>query len=365
MVTALVAQPSPLWFFARAAGFVSLLLLTASVCLGILLTLRVRSRAWPLFLSDRLHSFTALIFFVFVMLHIATVLLDPFTRFGLTDVLVPFASNYRRVWLGLGIVAFELGLAMGLSVYIRRFIGYRAWRILHYSTYAILPMALLHGLATGSDSRSAWGVAIYGSCTIAVVVVTVMRLVDSRARVRGPFAAAMALGLLVFASWAVSGPLHSGWAVAAGTPQLASTSSSPGASPSPLALAYPFADRVAGRVESQSANSLKASGQATGSVNLGWSLDTTQAADGSATGTLTITQADGTEVCAATIQSASGEGFVAGCSPPGAQGSLMFVLRLRQRAGGSLSGVLSVQPGQPVSPANSAPSVTGSAAPTI
>ena len=348
---ALVAPPSPVWFFARAAGFVSLVLLTVSVCLGILLTLRLRSPNWPLFLSDQLHGFTALLFFVFLLLHIVTVLLDPFTKFGLVDVVVPFASNYRRAWLGLGVVAFELAIALGLSVHLRRFIGYRAWRVLHYATYAILPLTLVHGLATGTDSRTPWGLGIYAACTTALVTVTLMRLVGSRAPVRGPFAAALALGLLVFASWAVSGPLHSGWAVAAGTPRLVAAAPAADPTPSPLALAQPFSDRVSGTIDGQTDTGLKASGKATGNVDLGWSLDAVQGADGSTGGTLTITSANGAPLCVAAVQGVSNQGFVAGCSPPGAQGSLLFTLRLRQRAGGPLSGVLSVQPGPAAAPA--------------
>jgi len=111
-------------------------------------------------------------------------------------------------------------------------------------------------------------------------------------------------------------------------------------------VAQPFADRVSGNIDSQSDTGLKASGKATGNVDLGWVLDTVQAADGSTTGTLTISLADRTQVCAATLKGASNQGFVAGCSPKGARGSLMFTLRLRQRPGGTLGGVLSVQPGQ-------------------
>jgi len=341
-------------------------LLTISVCLGILLTLRLRSPNWPLFLSDQLHGFTALLFFVFLLLHIVTVLVDPFTKFGLGDVLVPFASNYRRAWLGLGVVAFELSLALGLSVHLRRFIGYRAWRVIHYATYAILPLTLVHGLATGTDSRTAWGLGIYVACSLALVTVTAMRLVGSRARVRGPFAAAVALGLLVFASWAVSGPLHSGWAVAAGTPQLVAATPSSEASPAVLALAQPFSDRVSGTIDGRTDTGLKASGKATGNVDLGWTLDAVQAADGSTAGTLTISSADGTPLCVATLQAASSQGFVAGCSPRGAQGSLLFTLRLRQRAGGPLGGLLSVQPGPPVAPATITPAPPASATtPTI
>jgi len=368
LLPALVAAPSPVWFFARAAGFVSLLVLTISVCLGILLTMRVRSRSWPLFLSDELHGYTALVFFVFVVLHVVTVLVDPFTRFGLSDVLVPFATSYRRVWMGLGVLAFELALAMGLSVYIRRFIGYRAWRVMHYGSYVILPLALVHGMATGTDTNSSWGIAIYGVCLVAVVVLLVLRLAQSSAPVRAPLGAALALGLLVLGSWLATGPLRPGWARAAGTPRLLSAAGtpSPGTSPSPLALARPFTDRATGSPQAQGENrgALRASGRAAGEVDLRWSLDLTQDAVGGGSGTLTVATADGATICTATIVKVGDGGIEATCVPPGAQGSLDFLLRLRQREDGFLSGSLSVR-AEPSGPPLRVPTPPGSPLPAI
>jgi hypothetical protein len=360
MIPALIAPASPLWFFARAAGFVSLILLTVSVSLGLLVTMRLRSRTWPLFLSDELHAYTAVLLFVFLALHVFTVWLDPFTKFGPTDVLVPFASPYRRLWLGLGVAGAELALAMGLSVYVRRWIGYRAWRILHYSTYAVLPMALVHGLATGTDTRSSWGIAIYGGCLILVGAVLVLRIASSTAPVRWPLTAATCLGLLILGSWLSTGPLRAGWAREAGTPQLDTALATPGASaePSapPLALAHPFVDRISGQVEARSGTSFRASGQATGAVDLAWAVDAQPAADGSLTGTLKIDAANGGSICTATIDAGSTAGIQATCAPPGAQGGLTFLLRLRQRGASALGGTLQVDFGNAGGPNPPAPS---------
>jgi methionine sulfoxide reductase heme-binding subunit len=138
MTAALTQTPSALWFFARAAGFVSLVLLSTTVALGIALTLRWRSPGWPTFVSDGLHRYLGIVFFVFLGVHVVTLLLDPFTKFSLGDVLVPFKSSYRPLWMGLGVCAAELAFALALSVHLRKWIGYRAWRILHYGTYATL-----------------------------------------------------------------------------------------------------------------------------------------------------------------------------------------------------------------------------------
>jgi sulfoxide reductase heme-binding subunit YedZ len=178
MTAALTQTPSALWVFARAAGFVSLVLLSLTVALGIALTLRWRSRQWPTFVSDGLHRYLGTVFFVFLTVHVVTILLDPFTKFSLADVLVPFKSSYRPLWMGLGICAAELALALGLSVHLRRWIGYRTWRILHYGTYATLPVAFLHGLGSGTDSATWWGTAIYAACGLPIACLVVVRLIS-------------------------------------------------------------------------------------------------------------------------------------------------------------------------------------------
>lgn len=220
-VVALAAPPSPVWFLARAAGMVTLGLLTATVCTG-LLAGRSGQRPAAVFLLDELHRYLMLVFFTFLVLHVTTVLVDPFTRFRLSDVVVPFGSDYRRVWMGLGIVAAELAVALALSIHLRPRIGYRAWRTLHYGTYALFPLSLLHGMGTGTDTRSGLEVALYIACTLCVAAAATARLLanaEAQRRLRLPGMVALASGVAVAAIWAARGPLSPGWAKSAGTPQ--------------------------------------------------------------------------------------------------------------------------------------------------
>jgi hypothetical protein len=78
--------------------------------------------------------------------------------------------------MGLGIVAAELTLALGLSVHARKVIGHRAWRLMHYGTWVIFPMAAVHGLVTGTDTLSWWGAGLYAGSVMAVMFMVVMRL---------------------------------------------------------------------------------------------------------------------------------------------------------------------------------------------
>ena len=101
-----------LWYVTRATGLVTLLLLTASVLLGILTAGRFASEKWPRFLSQGLHRNISLLVLVFLTLHVGTTVIDTYTSIPLTAAFVPFASSYKTVWLSLGAVALDLLLAL-------------------------------------------------------------------------------------------------------------------------------------------------------------------------------------------------------------------------------------------------------------
>src|SRR2546421_8082826 len=186
---------SVLWYTTRGAGAVSLILLTCVVALGVLSALRVQSQSWPRFLTTGLHRNLALMTLVFLALHIFTAVVDPFTNLGWSAALIPFTSYYRTFWLGLGVISFELLLAIVVTSLVRGFLGHRAWRAIHWLTYAAWPVGVLHGLGTGTDSWSAWMLAIISACIAGVAVAAVMRLTadsaDQLASERATFRAAV------------------------------------------------------------------------------------------------------------------------------------------------------------------------------
>jgi sulfoxide reductase heme-binding subunit YedZ len=164
-----------LWYTTRGAGAVSLVLLSAVVVLGLLARLRVEGRGWPRFLSAAVHGDLALMTLVFLMLHIVTAVVDPFTHLGVVAAVVPFGSYYRTLWLGLGTIAFELLLAIVATSVLRLRIGARTWRAVHWLAYGCWPVAVLHGIGTGTDSLATWMIAIDVVCVAAVLLALVWR----------------------------------------------------------------------------------------------------------------------------------------------------------------------------------------------
>lgn len=224
------AGPSALWYLTRATGAVALLLLTASVVLGVLGAVRFESPRWPRFLTAGMHRSLSLLVLALLAVHILTAVLDSFAPIRLTDAVVPFVSAYRPLWLGLGAFAFDLLLALAATSLLRRRLGYRAWRAVHWLAYASWPLALVHGLGTGTDAKLAWMLALTVGCLAAVLAALWWRLAAGWPSARGARLGGLAASIvvpLVLVVWYGNGPGRAGWARRAGTPTLLLASAQP------------------------------------------------------------------------------------------------------------------------------------------
>src|SRR5450759_2681552 len=150
------------WDVARAGGFTAYVLLTLAVVVGLALSTQIQSPSfWPRIINIELHNFLTLLSTIFLGVHVLAVIVDPFTHFGLNEILIPLASHYRPEWMALGIVGLYLGIAIGISTLLRKYIGYKWWRKLHVLTLVIFAFATIHGIGTGSDTQTPWALGIY------------------------------------------------------------------------------------------------------------------------------------------------------------------------------------------------------------
>ncbi len=266
-----------LWYTTRATGIVALVLLSASVVLGILTSVRLGTRLWPRFTIQDLHRRVSLLAMVFVGLHVVTTVSDAFAPIGWLSVVVPFASPYRRLWLGLGTVAVDLLLAVAISSLVRQKINPRTWRVLHWLAYASWPLAVVHGLGTGTDPHLEWVLVLVVGCAVAVLSALVWRLVagwPTHAATRLAVGATSVVAIAVLAEWTITGPLRPGWAARAGTPAAlvgtskraatpptttatSSAASATASSPPPLTTfpAPPYHAMLSGQISHQSLSS--------------------------------------------------------------------------------------------------------------
>lgn len=167
------------WNIARAGGFTSYVLLTLAVVVGLALSTQLQSPSrWPRLINSELHNFLTLLSMIFMVVHVLAVWIDPFTRFGWNEIFIPFVSHYRPIWMALGIVALYLGIAIGISTWLRPRIGYAWWRRLHVLTLGIFVLVTIHGLGTGSDTQTPWALGIYLVSIAAVGLLFCRRLLD-------------------------------------------------------------------------------------------------------------------------------------------------------------------------------------------
>lgn len=175
-MTATAGTPLFVWYLMRGSGLVALLLLSATLALGVLGVRRWSSPRWPRLVTANLHRSLSLLAVTFLGVHIATAVVDDWIGLRWFGVMVPFTSQYRPVWVGLGAVAFDLLVAVVATSLLRRRIGTRAWRLVHWATWILWPVALAHVLGSGTDAFAPLGLAVWLASTVVVVGAATWRL---------------------------------------------------------------------------------------------------------------------------------------------------------------------------------------------
>ena len=150
----LAGETSAYWYMSRGAGLISYLLLWGAAVWGLLVSTKVAKDWIPAAFSVGLHEFLSLAALAFAGLHALALLGDRYIGFSLVDIIYPFAASYRPGWVGLGQLGFYLSAALTLSFYVRKRIGPKTWRSLHYFTFLAYTLVVVHSLTSGTDTRS-------------------------------------------------------------------------------------------------------------------------------------------------------------------------------------------------------------------
>jgi len=168
------------WYAARAAGVTAYALLSGVVLLGLTMSAKKTFARWPRFTVEDLHRFGGLLVGSLLTIHICAVAIDSWLPFTLSSLIVPFTTRYRPIWVGLGVVAAELLLALAVTNHYRRRLRHATWRRAHYLNFAVWTAASLHGIGSGTDRSSPWLLAMYAMAVSAVAAATVWRLGQRR-----------------------------------------------------------------------------------------------------------------------------------------------------------------------------------------
>ncbi len=164
------ALTSPyLWYTSRATGLVCLVLFSAVIVLGALVSNRVGGRRVGRFEISEIHRSLSLVAMVFLMVHVASTVFDTYVSTGLLSAVVPFVSSYDRVGVAIGTIAIDLMLAVWVSSLIRSRIRPQSWRYIHWLSWLAFVSAVLHAVLIGADTRKSWGIALSAVCVLAVL----------------------------------------------------------------------------------------------------------------------------------------------------------------------------------------------------
>jgi methionine sulfoxide reductase heme-binding subunit len=173
---ATAGTPAFVWYLMRGSGLVALVLLSVTLALGVVGVKRWGSTRWPRIVTTGLHRNVSLLAVCFLGVHILTALVDNWIGLSWFGVVIPFQSTYRPIWVGMGALALDLLIAVMATSLLRRHIGRRSWRLVHWSTWALWPVALAHVLGSGSDVGSGWALGMVVACAAMVLAAVVWRV---------------------------------------------------------------------------------------------------------------------------------------------------------------------------------------------
>ena len=170
------AKTSAYWYMSRGAGLVSYVLLWATTAWGLLVSTKLVKGLVAAPFAAGLHEFLSLATLSFAAFHGLVLLGDRYINFSLIDVVYPFAATYRPGWVGLGQVGFYLTAALVLSFYVRKKVGPRTWRAVHFFTFPAYGLVLVHGITSGTDSSALPVQVMYLATGTAIVFLVYYRL---------------------------------------------------------------------------------------------------------------------------------------------------------------------------------------------
>lgn len=174
-------DPKAFWYLSRGSAFVALSLLWLSMALGLLITNKM-ARLWPgAPTAFAIHEYVSLLGLAFAMFHAIVLMGDSYIQYDLAQIVIPFASSFERLWVGLGQLGFYVMLIVSLSFYVRQSIGHKTWRFIHYASFLTYVIALIHGLAAGTDVSLPWAQQYYWISGGSLLFLLIYRIVQKMA----------------------------------------------------------------------------------------------------------------------------------------------------------------------------------------
>ncbi|BBB47164.1 hypothetical protein Pelsub_P0391 [Pelolinea submarina] len=174
------ADTHTFWYLSRASGIIAFVFLWVSMVLGLLMSTRSLPKGRGFAIGNDLHQFVSLYGLFFTLFHGVILLWDPYINMTPLQLVVPFTVfNYQPLSVGAGQISLYLWIALVFSSYVRKSIGRATWRVLHYLSFGVFWMVLLHGISAGSDTGTAGMQILYWSSAASIVFLTTYRILSA------------------------------------------------------------------------------------------------------------------------------------------------------------------------------------------
>lgn len=177
-----------LWYMTRAAGLVAYLLLWLSTVWGLGVASKIFDPLVYRAFTFDVHEFISLLAIAFTVLHIGALLADQYMAFSLAQVLVPFITDYRPLWIGIGVIGTYLTVLVTVTFYLRRWIGQKTFRAIHLLSFVAYIAVTLHSVFAGTDSVLGSAQLIYGGSGLVVAALSVHYFLTRRTHKQSPAA---------------------------------------------------------------------------------------------------------------------------------------------------------------------------------
>jgi predicted ferric reductase len=170
------------WYVTRSAGVVAYLLLWFSTAWGLAIPSKFFSSILSQEFAFDFHEFISLLTIGFVLLHVSVLMIDRYLPYSIWQILIPFLSPYRPIWVGLGVISFYLIVLVTITFYMRNRIGMKSFRAIHWLSFAAYIGVALHGIYGGTDSPLAAMQLLYRGTALVIIFLTVYWLVQKLQR---------------------------------------------------------------------------------------------------------------------------------------------------------------------------------------
>jgi predicted ferric reductase len=179
--SALGEAPKVYWFLSRGSAIAAYWILWLAMGMGVIITNKL-AQIWPgIPPAYEIHQYTSLLGMAFGLFHALILTGDRYINYSVAQVLIPFASqNYRPIWVGIGQLAFYIWVLVNISFYVRKRIGKKAWRLIHFASYASFLGVTLHGIFSGTDTPAAWTQYLYWFSVASLLFLTIYRVLIAR-----------------------------------------------------------------------------------------------------------------------------------------------------------------------------------------